>query len=107
MASEEEDNSTSICLNINVVPPSTEGQDELRQSASAFPQGAEGNSPAAGNASAEDLFPLGGNGAFDPFLDDFFTPFNIGAGDGNAPLGLRSTPSATEQDGSGWYRWHR
>ena len=89
-----DDNSTSISLNVHVVPPWTEGQDDSTLSTSAPIQAANGTSPIEVNAIAEDPFHFGGTGGFDLFLDDLFTPFNIDTSDGN--------PS--QQDGSGWYR---
>jgi hypothetical protein len=79
-----EDESTSISLNVHVVPPWTEGQDDSRQSTSApnaIPA-ANRSPPAEVNVTAEDPFHFGGTGAFDLFLDDFFTPFDIGTSDG-------------------------
>ncbi|KAI1630167.1 hypothetical protein EDD37DRAFT_84703 [Exophiala viscosa] len=89
-----DDNSTSISLNVHVVPPWTEGQDDSRQSTSAPIQAANGTFPVEVDATAEDPFHFAGTGGFDIFLDDLFTPFNIDTSDGN--------PS--QQDGSGWYR---
>lgn len=78
-----EDESTSISLNVHVVPPWTEGQDDSRQSTSASNavQAANGSPLAEVNGTAEDPFHFGGTGAFDLFLDDYFTPFDIGTGD--------------------------
>lgn len=104
MSPDENDNSTTISLNVHVVPPWTEGQADSRQSTSNLIPGANGESPAAVNTTSEDLFHLGGAESFDPFLDDFFTPFSIGTSDRNWPLGLRSMPPAAQQDGNGWYR---
>ncbi len=97
---EVEDNSTSMSLNVHVVPSWAEGQDDLRQStiSGASQQAPNGNPATEIDATAEDPFHFGGTGAFDLFLDDFFNPFSIGPGDGEPlPLaGLQSMPSATQ-----------